>query len=280
MAATPPTDPVWQTARAGDRDRYLSALLTGEPARGRLMALAAFNGELERIAATSSEPQLGAIRLQWWRDAMGPIEAGEATGAPVADALGKVARGRARAVALLEGVVEAHLFDVEGGVLPDEAALAAYLENTDGALFALAAEAAEDAAGPAAAAREAGFAYGLTRLLCRLPRDLARGLLFVPRDVLARHGVEAERLIASGAAPGLEGALGEMRAKARAALESARARLDSCLPEVRRAMLPLALAGPDLRVLERAAARGGDTGGLAPPWRIARLVWAAARGGP
>ena len=59
--------------RAADRDRYISALLAPADRRLDLMTLYAFDAELARIATTVSEPLLGEIRLQWWRDALAPL---------------------------------------------------------------------------------------------------------------------------------------------------------------------------------------------------------------
>ena len=67
-----------------DRDRYLADLFA--PARGapHLFALHAFNAEVARVRDAVSEPTLGEIRLQWWRDA---IASGDGGGNPVAAAL-------------------------------------------------------------------------------------------------------------------------------------------------------------------------------------------------
>ncbi|MEO1695501.1 MAG: squalene/phytoene synthase family protein, partial [Pseudomonadota bacterium] len=80
-------------ARAHERDLYLSALLSPRDARDDLITLAAFVGDVSRIPVYVSDPMIGEIRLQWWRDT---LEAGLATGAssgnPVADATVQVAR--------------------------------------------------------------------------------------------------------------------------------------------------------------------------------------------
>src|SRR5581483_4773128 len=87
-ASAPQTDAVLQSARAGEPDRYLAALLAPAAARAHLLALAAFSSELGRVAsAVTREPLMGEIRLQWWRDALEPGASGEPTGNPVADAV-------------------------------------------------------------------------------------------------------------------------------------------------------------------------------------------------
>ena len=77
-------DTVRRIARDGDPDRSLAALFVPREIRPDLFALIAFNVELARSAEQASEPELGAIRLQWWRDAVVRVAEGEATGNPVA----------------------------------------------------------------------------------------------------------------------------------------------------------------------------------------------------
>ena len=63
-------DTVRRIARSGDPDRALAALFAPRETRADLLALYAFNVELARIAEQVTEPELGAIRLQWWREAL------------------------------------------------------------------------------------------------------------------------------------------------------------------------------------------------------------------
>lgn len=64
--------------KSADEDRYLAALLAKVPARDHLMALYAFNQELAKISLLVSEPMLGEIRLQWWREVIDQIFDGQA----------------------------------------------------------------------------------------------------------------------------------------------------------------------------------------------------------
>ena len=174
-------------ARDGDPDRYASALFAPRPAREPLFALYAFNVELARAAEQVSEPQLGEIRLQWWRDALDRAAAGEATGHPVADAVGSVVRRYALSRDSLAGLIDARSFDVSVKIMPDTAALDDYLGKTAGALFRLAAEvtAPHRTAEIEPAVRAAGIAYGLTGLMRALPVHASRGRVDLPAETLA-----------------------------------------------------------------------------------------------
>ena len=84
--------PVGALARAADYDRYLSALFAPVDSREALFALIAFNHEVARIPEAVSEPMLGRIRLQWWREVLEAVDAGEPArrhevAVPLADAI-------------------------------------------------------------------------------------------------------------------------------------------------------------------------------------------------
>ena len=187
-------------------------------ARDGLFALYAFNAELARIAEQVTEPELGEIRLQWWRDALDHAAAGESTGHPVVDALGEIMLERGVSREDLGRLIDARQFDVSVKLMPDRAALDAYLAETAGALFRLGAGIAGrgsqgrpgcEAAGQAAKA--AGLAYGLTGLMRALPVHAARGRIDVPADVLLHRGTSQAELAQGKTTEGLKQVLAELR---------------------------------------------------------------------
>src|SRR5436190_14638459 len=56
--------------RRHDRDRYQTALFAPADRREALFALYAFNYEIARVRESVTQPMLGQIRLQWWREAV------------------------------------------------------------------------------------------------------------------------------------------------------------------------------------------------------------------
>lgn len=140
-------------------DRYLASLFAPDGPRTTLQALDAFVAEVTRIPSLVSEPHLGQIRLQWWRDT---LVAG-AGGHPVAEAL--LATGLP--ITPLQQLIAAHEFDLYDDVMPDLPSLELYLGETSSVLIQLAAMALDPQAAPRAAeaAGLAGVAYGLARLL-------------------------------------------------------------------------------------------------------------------
>ena len=56
--------------RRHDRDRFQTALFVPAARRDALFALYAFNYEIARVRESVSEPTLGLIRLEWWRQSL------------------------------------------------------------------------------------------------------------------------------------------------------------------------------------------------------------------
>jgi 15-cis-phytoene synthase len=267
-------DTVRRIARSGDPDRALSALFAPRDIRADLLTLYAFNVELARIAEQVSEPELGAIRLQWWREAIPRAAQGQATGHPVADAVGELERRRALAPDRIAGLIDSRNFDIATKIMPDWQSLDAYLNDTAGTLFALAAECAgvpRASIEPAAAL--AGFAYGLTGLMRAMPVHAARGRVYLPADALRRHGTSPEAVLAGRTEPGLLGSLEELRDKATKALDEARSHIAKLDRRGQAAFLPLCLVDPYLAALEKAPRDPlREIAGINPLARFWRMV--------
>jgi len=267
-------DTVRRIARAGDPDRALAALFAPRAARADLFALYAFNVELARIAEQVSEPELGAIRLQWWREALERAAKGEATGHPVTDALGATLARRKLSPERIEALIDARSFDVATKIMPDWNALEAYLRDTAGALFALGAECL-GACGPSLepASSQAGLAYGLTGLMRALPVHAASGRVYLPADALMRHGTSPERVLAGTTSEALLAVLAELRRKARDAMDEARRHVAQLDPSAQAAFRPLCLVEPYLVALVKSGRDPlREIAGINPLYRLWRMA--------
>lgn len=154
--------------RTDDRDRYLSTFFAPDASRPHLLALYAFNAEILKVRDSVSEPGLGMIRLQWWRDTIESIHAGNgALGHPVAEALAAaIAAGGLPTQALLD-LVTAHEFDLFHDRMPGLTELEAYMGEAYSRLIQMAAMILDRDAAPKAAecAGLAGVAQGLALVL-------------------------------------------------------------------------------------------------------------------
>jgi phytoene synthase len=287
--------------RDADRDRYLAALFAPAQHRDALTALYAFNVEIARVRDVAREPMPGEIRLQWWREVLAGERDGEAAAHPVAAALQEM-RARYRIAAdRLAAIIDAHAFDLYDEPMASLDNLDRYGAETDGAVFDLAAEILAcpplipakagiqngdsedcDPGSPLARgrtgelSRHAGIAYAVAGILSDLGCHGARRRLYLPMEVLERHGVDRETIFAREITPGLQMALAELRGHARLQLAAARAELDHADPLILPALLPAAGVGPQLRRLAR---NDGDPFApqRLPPWRRQWAIWRAAR---
>ena len=264
------------SARAGEPDRYLAALLAPGPARGDLLSLAAFAAELARIAtAVRREPAMAEIRWQWWREAVA-LPAGAQTGHPIADGLRALIARRGLAPAELVALVEAHAGDLDPLPFASDAALDHYLTSTEGALFALSARIlglSADGSAPAWSAR-AGRAYGLARLVFGLKVALARGHCPIPRARLAAVGLSPDDLLA-GASAARARLIAELGRGARDSLAQARGDATKLPRQASIAVLPLALVESYVRASERAEADSPQRlAYVAPLTRVVRIAGA------
>jgi phytoene synthase len=270
-------DTVRTIARAGDFDRALAAAFAPRETLPDLLALCAFNVELARIAEQVSEAQLGAIRLQWWREAIARSSKGETVGHPVADAFGETARTRALPAETVAALIDARQFDVAVKIMPDWQSLETYLEDTAGAMFALGG-ACLGARGRdlGEAADRAGLAYGLTGLMRALPAHAAGGRVYLPADMLLARGTSPEAVLAGASSQGLSELLAAVREKARAACAEALELVAGLDRSARPAFLPLRLVDPYLAALEALDRRGGNplrqVADINPLYRFWRLA--------
>lgn len=76
-----------QELRGLDGDLYLCHLFAPSEKRDALLTLYHFYADIARIPTAVSDPMIGAIRLQWWRDLLDAVEAGDSRGTPIGEAL-------------------------------------------------------------------------------------------------------------------------------------------------------------------------------------------------
>jgi phytoene synthase len=265
--------------READKDRFLATLFAPAQFRPALFALYAFNAEVARVRDAAREPIGGEIRLQWWAEALGGERRDEAIANPVAAALlGTIARHGLPTQRLLD-LIEARSFDLYDDPMPSLVHLEAYAEKTTSVLFDMAAQILDGAKLAGEIAQHAGKAYATAGLLRALPRHASRRQLYIPLDILQRHGAEPEDVFAGKATPGLRAALAELRLHARGHLAAVRDLLPAAPEAALPALLPIAVVRPLLSSMEK---RGYEpfTPVDIPQWRRQWILWRAARRPP
>jgi 15-cis-phytoene synthase len=265
-----------ELVRAADHDRFLSSLFAPAEHRGALQALYAFNVEVARVREAAREPLPGEIRLQWWSEVIDGERAEEANANPVAAAL-LATIGRYRLPAIkLKALIDARHFDLYDDPMARLADLEVYARQTSSVLLAIAAQilAGAEGEGIEAAADPAGIAYAFAGLIRAFPLHAARFQLYVPLDVIERHGVERQDIFAGRSSKNLRAAFTELQEIARSHLLAAHRNVASLPATALPAFLPIALVRPSL---DRLARCDPFTPAELSPWRRQWLIWRAAR---
>jgi len=234
--------------RQHDHDRFLSLLLSPMPQRLYLIALYAFNLEIARIPDLVSEPMMGHIRLQWWRETLEGLGQGETRGHHVAEALHEA---RIDGKTLLP-LIDARERDLEENLFADMDALELYTEQTSAALMQQAATliAGDEKARQASEAlSHAAIAYGLTGLLRAVPFHATQGRIMLPASQLQTHNVDPHEILAGKNSDGLRCIIEEVIKRIRWHLkEASTVRFEKKLMP---ALLPATLCELYLKVISR-----------------------------
>ncbi|MDX2309149.1 MAG: squalene/phytoene synthase family protein [Hyphomicrobium sp.] len=266
---------VRQAARAHSYDDYLAATLAPRSVAADFMILAAYFGEIARVPREVSETGLGAIRLQWWRDAIG----GEhESGHPVADAMKDMIERRGLDRDRIFAPIDAAQALLHPEPFESDAAFAEMLRGMDGAHFGLRGFLLGQTDGNQRETLEAlGVSLALIRHCAALPVFFAKGRLPVsrrqlPSDALDVHEGDIDAAVLARLADGLVRIADHQWREARGRAKS----LDAVS---RQAAATFALAGPYLKALQRVGRDPvRELAELPPLSRVLTLAWTAATG--
>jgi NADH dehydrogenase [ubiquinone] 1 alpha subcomplex assembly factor 6 len=285
VAAAPGTirglSPLAALVRRHDRDRYQTALFAPADRREALFALYAFNYEIARVREIVTQPMLGQIRLQWWREIVDAAFAGvpprpHEVALPLAAVIGAHALTRAHFDRLIDAR-EGDLADQPPATL---AALEDYAEGTAATLLYLVLEVL-GVPEPAAheSARDIGIGYALAGLLRAMPFHARAGRCYIPAEIAAGAGLDPQDYAGLRDTVRLRAAALEIAEAAAGHLEAARRNRREVPRLARAAMLPAAIADRFLSRLKRSGHNPFATELAAPdPLQSWRLFAAALRG--
>ncbi len=253
-----------ELVRDHDRDRWLADRLLPEDRQRHAFAIHAFSYEVARIREGIHEALPGEIRLQWWIDAIEGEARGDVSAHPVAAALIDTIRRFSLRRAAFVNLVEARRFDLYDDAMPTLNDLEGYAGETVSMMFLEVAQVLNDGADPKAAdaAGHAGVAYALTGLMRALPIHARRNQVFLPADLLAEAGVDADDVRNGRKAEAVDRVLAMLRTEALSHHDKALAAIAGLDRRLKPAFLPLAFVRPYLKALDKSEPYG-------PPVEIA-----------
>lgn len=269
-----------ETVRNEDRDRFLSAMFAPAKHREALFALYAFNLEIARIRETVSEPLIGQMRLQWWRDVIVSIKEGKPPHHPVAEALAETFKAYELTQSHFERLIDAREADMTDELPENIAALIDYAKSTSVPLIQLSLDilgVKNEAAHRVA--EDIGLAWSLTGLLRALPAYAVANRYFIPKDVCLRYDQDVYAFVSSPASEQFKAFVAEMTEIAKMRISSARSLQAEIPKQACAALLPATIAESYLSILSRA--------GFDPykarverlsPWGMTRMMLKGFRG--
>lgn len=263
--------------RRHDNDRYLSALFAPSHARDSLMALYALNVELSRVSEMVRDPNVGEMRLQWWRDGIHAIYGEQVVTRPVLRALIGTNVVERVPQTLLHQMIDARAHDLYGTPLPDIDALCNYGVATAGSLIEAALYLLDaDDHNTVKVGRELGIAWAISGLIRAIPFHVKYHRTYLPKSLMDDVGLDASTLYSGyrgdemrAAVRQLDAVVGEHLYLVRASAKLVTARaipafILSALLDVDRRYLRDSAFDPFSRKLKRRPVR-----------RLARLTYAA-----
>ncbi len=175
--------------QTGDRERFLLTMVLPAEARPALLAILAFHLEIARTREVVSEPLLGRIRLQWWREALDDLRAGTIRKHEVIEALAEVQEKLDFGPLL--ALIDARETDLEPLPPATLAEFDAYAAATGGALAETLARCLGLPDRHAALSAEIGAVHAQLGLLRAIPFRARNNRIDLPLDVLGQHGTTA-----------------------------------------------------------------------------------------
>jgi phytoene synthase len=246
--------------------------------RKTALAVHAFCREVCEVAREVADPGVASLKLGWWRTEIAAAFEARAQH-PVMQALVPGIAAFSLPRSPFDAIIEGVAIDLERRTYSDLAELEGHCRTVAGNAWLLCAEICGyvDAA-TRDYARELGVALQLTSVIRKLGADVRRGRLYVPRDELARFGVDAHELLRGRAPPTFAALMAHLAAHTLSRYAAALAALPAADRRAQRPLLIMAALGKALLVeIERDGFRVLDHRlALAPAlkaWIALKAAW-------
>lgn len=152
-----------EALKQADPDRYRAALMAAEQGREDLLILYAFHYELAKVPEVTSEPMLGQIRYEWWREAIDEIYGDrEVRRHEISTPLAEMLRRTDVPRFWIDRLIDGRARDLDPQPFTDIGAARDYARKTSGQLMQIAVKLVGGE--PDEAILKAGEAWGLTGL--------------------------------------------------------------------------------------------------------------------
>ncbi|KAF8914932.1 isoprenoid synthase domain-containing protein [Mucidula mucida] len=210
--------------RKHDYESYLAGPFYPAELRTGYYALKAFSVELATVQDSVSNPMIGQMRMQFWRDAVKGIADDRPPRHPIALALHAATQKSRLPSYHLKRIIDARDAEMQSSSHLTTDSLMTHAESTSSSLlYLLLSMLSVSDSTVSHAASHLGIAQTLTTLLRALPYHAINGRMVVPAEITAKHGVVQEDVFRKGSgARGIDEAVFELATLANDHLNTAR----------------------------------------------------------
>ncbi|PAV17197.1 hypothetical protein PNOK_0726100 [Pyrrhoderma noxium] len=208
--------------RKHDRDSYMTIQFFPRSLQASCFAVKAFYAELATIQDSVSNPLIGQMKMQFWKDA---IKSRASPQHPIAIALHNAIKTSHIAPYHLNRIIEARDVELNSPSHLSMDTLLAHAESTSSTLnyILLSILGLSSSESYSHAASHLGVSQTLSTLLRALPYHTSKGTMVIPASITAKHGVNQEDVFRRGpAAEGINDAVYEFAVVANDHLITAR----------------------------------------------------------
>ena len=190
-----------QKAAASGSSFYYSFLFLSPERRRAITALYAFCREVDDVVDETSDAQLAAAKLAWWRAELANLDAGKAQH-PVSLALAPFVKKFGITAARLNEIIDGMEMDLTQTRYLDWRALEHYCYHVAGVVGLLAAEifGYRDAR-TLDYAKDLGIAFQLTNIIRDVGEDARKNRIYLPMDDMKRFAVPAAEILQGRESP-------------------------------------------------------------------------------
>ena len=188
--------------RIVDYDRYLCALFAPSNLQQSIFTIILFNAEIARVWDNVSEPMLGAIRFQWWRESIQNIYSGNVNDHYIIRLLAKVINRHNLSYHYFERLICAREQNFLETMPATVVQLEKYAEETSSPILALFVEIAGHGSAlkrpeVLETIRYYGIAWSLMGLTRSIPFHARMNNMFIPREIFVSLGVPDDQILNS-----------------------------------------------------------------------------------
>lgn len=263
------------TVRMRDYEGYLCVPFFPAELRNTQYAIRAFNVELASIRENVSKPEIGKMRMQFWKDTIDKVYAGHPPEQPIALALSEALKTSKLSSMWMKRIISERTSNLDDHQFMTIKDMENYSENTQSSLLYLQLESlgVKDVNADHAISH-IGKMIGISTFLRSLPFHVSQKRLVLPAEITAKYDISQENVF-RGEIDGMEDAVYDVATAAYDQLLTARSLLSQIPGEAFPALLAAVPHVKYLENLEKVNFNVFDVKLQKKDWKLPIIMWKA-----